>query len=90
MQKHEILKDNLDRAVANSKESYKKINRKDMPKEQQDKERKQFRQGAVEAEKSLPRAWNPEIGNSPDTDKRPMFGCYFGGVNFDKDGKVIR
>jgi len=90
MQKHNQLKDNLERVKAKSKESYMKENHTAMPKKMQKKEEKELRKAAVHAESKLHGVWNQEKSKAIDDSKRPEFGCYFGGVNFDKNGKIIR
>ena len=59
-----------------------------MPKNKQIKEKMEFRKGAIQAEKSLPHVWNQEKDDTPDDFKRPVLGRWFGGVNFDKNGKI--
>jgi len=50
--------------------------------------RRKWETGAKRVEKKLPELWNPKESGKDDF-KRPMFG-YFGGVSFDKNGKIIK
>ncbi len=88
--KERVLKDNLDKAVDRSKRDYQKETGKQMSETRQQMEKKEFSKAVTVADKMLDNSWNDESSQGIDTSKRPMFGTYFGGVNFDKDGKIIR
>lgn len=87
--KEKQLKDNLDKSIARSKNIYKQETGRAMPKERADYEEKELKKAVKEADKMLSKVWNDTPSNERDTSKRPMFG-YFGGVNFDKEGHIIR
>lgn len=87
--KETILKDNKDRALARSKESYKKENHTSMPKERQEYEKKELNKAVKRADSMLPKVWNDEPSKASNISPRPMFG-YFGGVDFDENGKIIQ
>lgn len=54
-----------------------------------EKLRKKWEKGARRVDETmLSKVWNPKESGS-ENPKRPEFG-YFGGVNFDKDGKIIK
>lgn len=89
MQKHQVLKDNLDRAIAKSKEDYAKDNHTQMSDKRKEFEKKEFMKAVKVAEKNLPYVWNEEKDKTPDDFQRPSLG-FFGGVNFDKEGNIIR
>jgi hypothetical protein len=88
MQKHNILSESKDKTAARSKELYIKEHHTAMPKSRQKKEEKELRKAAVCAEKNLYNVWNKEKDNTPDDFKRPVLGRWFGGVDFDKNGKI--
>lgn len=91
MDKNSQLKDNVDQAIARSQEVYVKEHRTQMPEKQKKKEKKEFLKAANVTEKHLPYLWNQEKDNTPEPNKSNLeFGQYFGGVNFDENGKIIR
>lgn len=52
--------------------------------------RKSWEKSADRVDKTkLSEVWNPQ-SKGVDDFKRPEFGRYFGGVNFDKEGKIIQ
>jgi len=88
LDKTNILKDNLDKSIAVSKKNYRRDFHKKMPIDRQEMEKKEFKRAALEAEQRLPYVWNQEKDDTPDDFKRPSLG-FFGGVNFDKEGRII-
>ena len=61
-----------------------------MPKDRQKMEKQEFQKAVITADKQLPYIWNDDKDNTPDDFKRPTLGTFFGGVNFDKKGNIIR
>ena len=88
--KEKVLKDNLDRGIARSKSDYKEDTGKTMSKERQEEEKKEFNKAVKIADQKLSTSWNDEPSKAIPDGKRPMFGSYFGGVNFDKNGDIIK
>jgi len=88
--KEKQLKDNMDRGIARSKEDHRKDTGKAMSKARQSEEKQEFNKAVKIADSKLSTAWNDDKPQSVPDGKRPMFGSYFGGVEFDKEGNIIR
>jgi len=84
------LKKNVEINAARSVRQWEKDNRTKAPEKVKRDFRKVFQKSAASDEKKLPGIWNKEKSNEVDTSNRPELGCYFGGVNFDKEGRIIR
>lgn len=86
--KESVLKDNLKQAVAKSKQDYRKEHHTAMPKEREQYEKAEFGKAVKKADSMLSTTWNePKEGKANHLSDRPMFG-YFGGVDFDENGKI--
>lgn len=84
------LRNNVEMAVEREQRQIEQIeNRERLPGEKE-KRREKWLESANRVDKSkLSEIWEPPQHKAISDSKRPEFG-YFGGVNFDKNGKIIR
>lgn len=87
--KTDQLKKNVEINTARSIRSWQKENKTTAPKKVKDEFRRGFEKSAAEVEGQLPHVWNAKEDNTPDDFRRPGLG-FFGGVSFDKEGKIVR
>jgi len=88
--KTDQLKKNVEINTARSIQGWQKDNKTKAPEKVKRKFQKDFQDSANRVEKQLATVWNPKESKPIPDGNRPMFGTYFGGVEFDKKGNIIR
>lgn len=81
------LKKNVEINSARSIRQWEKDNKKGAPPSVKANFKKGFQKSAAKIESKLPYVWNDGKDNTPDNFKRRGF---FGGVDFDKEGNILR
>ena len=89
--KERKLKRNVEINTERAVRQYQDVERREIKPQEREEFRQMFEKSALDVDKNgtLDRIWNDQPGKASDISERPMFG-YFGGVNFDKNGKIIR
>lgn len=86
--KERQLKKNIELSKARAIQAAKETNQRELTAKEEQYFEDELMKAVPEAESKLPRIWNDKSVGKDDF-KRPDLG-FFGGVNFDKNGKIIR